>query len=186
MVQKTTVVTEPSVADLAGVALTPDTTERPVDTVKVIGLLWPDNQDGYLRVYFTTELDHYVRVARPDIVGSREMDPPEADFPRRIVWVKETATLQHTRVVPADGQKDFLNGELFADVAPHLESTAQSVAALQVFAAKDAMAARPGSVVICTPFFPPCPRPSAASECLCSFRPCSRGRDCCGSLGTCG
>jgi|tagenome__1003787_1003787.scaffolds.fasta_scaffold20800224_2 hypothetical protein len=187
MAQKTTVVPDAPASDVWTLLDLPAPVERPADTIKVIGLVWPDDADGHLRVYFSRELDHYVKVALVDVMGTREMEPQDEEFPSRIVYVKETATLQHTYVVPVDKQKEFLNGDLFAGIAPHLTDDGHSVLALSALA-KDTIVARPGSVILCSPFFGcsgDCP--SRVSRCLCSFNPCnSKAGDCCGSLGTCG
>jgi len=155
-------------------------------TIEVTGVLWPDDQDGYLRVYINPELDRFVKVAAQDVVGSREFDPPEADFCRRLVYIKQDAALEHTQVTALATQMEFLAGDLFAGVAPQLRSSGQSMLGLSDFAANQPIKADRGTLLICTMIFG-CTRgcPSDISLCLCSGQGCSQGRNCCrGTIGS--
>jgi hypothetical protein len=168
------------------VAIVPASPELPANTIEVTGVLWPDDQDGYLRVYFSPELDRFVRVAAQDVVGSREFDPPEADFCRRLVYITENAPLEHTRVTSLGTQMEFLAGDLFAGVAPQLRSSGQSMLGLSDFAANQPIRADRQTILICTLIFG-CSRgcPSDVSLCLCSGQGCSQGRNCCrGTIGS--
>jgi hypothetical protein len=60
----------------------------------------PDASMSDLRVYFTPELDHLdhsVKVAVNDVVGTPELDPPDAEFRGRRFWPTPTDGMRWSR-----------------------------------------------------------------------------------------
>jgi hypothetical protein len=95
----------------------------PTDAVPLIGYLGKSGRDDYWRVYLTPELREYVEVHENDIVRRQGRPPDESPVDGSVLWVKATAQLVHSRLIPGQAQADFLRGPLTATGAVALGTT---------------------------------------------------------------
>lgn len=150
--------------------LLPDPSQPPPELMKLIGFLGRDAEQGYWRVYFTTHLDNYVRVAEADIVASQPLESSRAEPARTEVLVKREAKLQHTRTVSRQTQAAFLQGDIASGflegTSTQLTRAPQALGLISLSLVTIATV----TIAICEPETSDCPTEAGTSRtscCLC-------------------
>ena len=95
----------------------------PADAVPLIGYLGRGEREDHWRIYLTPELREYVEVHENDIIDRRDRPPDESPIGGSVLWVKTTAQLIHSRLIPGQAQADFLRGSLTATGSATLGTT---------------------------------------------------------------
>jgi hypothetical protein len=85
------------------------------NTKMFVGLLGPANQEGYWRLYFSTELKDYLEVRDDDILLSKSLKTPENPLGGTAVWIKADADIQVTRRASEEAAAEFLTGRISAN-----------------------------------------------------------------------
>jgi hypothetical protein len=94
--------------------LVPNATEVP-DAKMFVGLLGASAQEGYWRLYFSTDLKDYLEVRDEDILLSKSLRTEENPLGGTAVWIRSGADLQVKRRSTAEtGGADFLTGRITA------------------------------------------------------------------------
>lgn len=97
----------------AGLASTPAAQLPNVQTLS--GYLARDPQAGYWRIYEDVNLNTFFRVAETDIVGSQQLATEQEPLLPTIVWVRQGAVIQHTRIESRQAQAaSFLQGDMMS------------------------------------------------------------------------
>ena len=95
----------------------------PPGAVPLIGYLGRGGREHHWRIYLTPELRDYVEVHENDIIHRRGRPPDESPVGGSVVWVKATAQLVRSRLLPSHAQADFLRGSLTATRSAALGTT---------------------------------------------------------------
>ncbi len=105
---------------------TPDIHEHPLvvatnaqdsndgSTVKLVGYLARDPEEGFWRVYFTSELTTYVRIAEADILTSAPHQAEQGQLARTVLYVREHGNLEQVIPLKREMQAGFLGGQFVA------------------------------------------------------------------------
>ena len=91
--------------------LVPDPADPP-EAIRLAGYLGRSTRRGFWRLYQTLELNEYVEVAEDDILHSEPLGGREGPSRGTVLWVRQDATLQHTRTESVRAQADFLQGDI--------------------------------------------------------------------------
>jgi hypothetical protein len=78
------------------------------------GFLGQSGREGFWRLYLTPELDEYVEFAEDDVVQTEEASKEQAPFGGSCVWLRQGASVTHTRVSTRQLQAEFLSGSISA------------------------------------------------------------------------
>jgi hypothetical protein len=79
------------------------------------GYLARDPQPDYWRIYQDLNLNAFYRVAADDIVGSQDLATEEEPLRPTIVWVRQGATIEQTRIASRQVQAaSFLQGTMMS------------------------------------------------------------------------
>ena len=89
-----------------------DPAEFPARAFRLHGFLGKESEVGFWRIYLSTQLDHYVRVAEADIVTVRDASSAALNEQLDEVWVRQDANLTETRALPKQILNSFLRGSL--------------------------------------------------------------------------
>jgi hypothetical protein len=108
------------------------------------GYLARDPQPGYWRIYEDLNLNTFYSVAESDIVGSQQLATDQEPLRPTIVWVKQDAVLQYTRIESRQAQAaSFLQGNMMSGfmrgtIGPRRESRMTGMRARQARHARGA------------------------------------------------
>lgn len=93
----------------------PDPSQPPPPTVVLEGLLGRSAREGYWRLYFSRELDHYAEFGAEDVLFSEkvpEEQPPLVGLEATRVGLRRDAQIEYTRVESRRVQAEFLGGAI--------------------------------------------------------------------------
>lgn len=94
--------------------LVPNAAELP-DAKMFVGLLGTGAEEGYWRLYFSTDLKDYVEIRDEDILLTKSLKTVENPLGGTAVWIRSEADLQVKRRSTAEtGGADFLTGRITA------------------------------------------------------------------------
>ncbi|MGI8331651.1 hypothetical protein ACRYCC_16930 [Actinomadura scrupuli] len=97
--------------------LRPSPADPPPDVVELCGFVGRDTEEGYWRLYLSSDLTVYLRIAAADIVSGRQSDPAESDFRPSHLIVRTSASVEKVQTLPLDLQAGFLQGAYAAALA---------------------------------------------------------------------
>jgi hypothetical protein len=99
-------------------------------SVKLIGHLARDPDPGYWRVYFSPQLETYVRVPEQDIVSNEVLARDEGPMARTVVHVNNVTELDQVTPLPRQVQAGFLGGDFVSKISPGMSAATPTQAAL--------------------------------------------------------
>ena len=108
---------EPGLQEHPLVARTTDREGGEASTVKLIGYLGRDAEDGFWRVYFTPQLETYVRVREQDVIASAPHPAEQGQLARSVLYVTESGDLEQVTPLKRDMQAGFLGGQYVAGMS---------------------------------------------------------------------
>lgn len=94
--------------------LVADAAEVP-DAKMFVGLLGASAQEGYWRLYFSTDVKDYIEIRDEDILLSKSLKTEENPLGGTAVWIRSGADLEVNRLSTSEtGDADFLTGRITA------------------------------------------------------------------------
>jgi len=150
--------------------LRPSPADPAPKVLELRGYLGRDAVEGYWRVYLSSDLRSYLRIAESDIVDLQRRDTPGADLDPSRVIVRAEAEVERVTTGLLENQASFLSGEYTAALP---EST-QAALAQAAAASRRKMRARRSSVFVAgypnTPGFPCQPQTTIEfTSCFCTL-----------------
>jgi hypothetical protein len=78
---------------------------NPPETKMLIGLVGESSQEGFSRLYLSTNLSDYVEISEDDVLWSKSLQTPENPLGGTAIWVRADANLTVTRRVAAEREQ---------------------------------------------------------------------------------
>ena len=98
-------------------SLVPDPSQPPTPTVSLLGLLGRSAEEGFWRLYFSTELNRYAEFKEEDVLHSVKVPralPPFLGMEATRVWIRADAEIEYTRTESRKVRASGLQGGLAA------------------------------------------------------------------------
>src|SRR5262245_18590199 len=112
--------------------LRPNPADPAPKIIELRGHLGRDTAAGYWRLYLSSDLGTYLRIAESDIVHLQRSDSPGANLEPSRVVVRASAEVEGVRDILLENQASFLQGEYTAALAaPSRTTLAVALAAIQ-------------------------------------------------------
>jgi hypothetical protein len=89
---------------------------NPPETKMLIGLVGASSQEGFSRLYLSTNLSDYVEISEEDVLWSKSLQTPENPLGGTAIWVRADANLTVIRRVAAE------RGQVSAESPPAAEA----------------------------------------------------------------
>jgi hypothetical protein len=123
----------------------------PSPSTPLVGFLGRSTEEGRWRLYLTTAFDQYVEFDERDVRHSEPLSSSETSLGGTRVWLRQGASVQHTRVQSRQVQAEFLAGSI---ASMHLSSAMPSLGTSRVAGALRACASLrivcdPQSIDVC-------------------------------------
>jgi len=99
-------------------------------SVRLIGYLARDPDPGYWRVYFSPQLESYVRVPEQDIVSNEVLARDEGPMARTVVHVNNVTELDQVTPLPRQVQAGFLGGDFVSKISPGMSAATPTQATM--------------------------------------------------------
>jgi hypothetical protein len=99
----------------------------PPDVSVLTGFPAREPEPGFWRVYEDLTFQSYIRVAEADVVGTQTLATEEEPLRPSVIWVRQGADLQQTRVETRRVQAGFLRGELTGEFGVEAPATGRPV-----------------------------------------------------------
>ena len=138
--------------------LVPNPTQVP-NAKMFVGLFGAGAQEGYWRLYYSTELKDFLEVREEDILLTRSLKTEENPLGGTALWVQAEADIQVTRRSSRETEAEFLTGHITANFLQGATASGFSLAGLQVGVAgiKSIPPVESCVPALCLPSPPPAP-----------------------------
>jgi hypothetical protein len=103
-------------------ALRPSPDDPVPDVLQLRGFLGRDTDEAHWRLYLSSDLDTYLRIAAADIVAAWQHEADGPTVAPALVVVRSSATIERVEAGPLTTQGDFLRGVYVAEVLRAEES----------------------------------------------------------------
>jgi hypothetical protein len=137
-----------------------------------VGLLGAGGQQGYWRLYFTTELKDFLEIREEDILLSKSLRTQENPLGGTALWVRADAEIQVTRRSSREREAEFLTGRITAAFLQGAAASGFSLGGLQVGGAgiKSIPPVESCVPALCLPPPPPPDPPGTTAVCTLSTK----------------
>jgi hypothetical protein len=102
----------------------PDPSQPTPDAVTIVGFLGKGLKPRVWRLYLNPELNEYVEIAEEDVLRTESLKTEANPLGGTLVWVRRSATLEHTRITTRQTQADFLRGDITGRVLSNARGSA--------------------------------------------------------------
>lgn len=87
---------------------------KPPDVQILVGFLGRSSEAGNWRLYLTPQLDSYVEFSAEDVVHTQPLASAQSAIGGTMVWLRQDATLKHTRTGTRQMQTNFVQGDIMS------------------------------------------------------------------------